>query len=237
MPDDLEERMRQVAEFVRIDPGAEDRAWQPEAASMEALVLKVLGGWEVLTAQVNWSHFNCAGQGGPPAETPLAVTIRRVAESYKVRWPHDKWSAACHKAGLVRHKLAHLLYVYRADNESPSPDRKLAFMRLGFPGQPRKVEKRPGELHWGDSVVPQSQQTRHVDLVTERELIEALASIKWLVDCCECLNWLGSIHRLDPRGWPDNYELEKRERDQLAWWFPDWGDRQTTALTAGQLWV
>lgn len=237
VPDELDKRLRQMAKFVRIDNDAEDRAWRPDAASIEALVLKVLGGWEVLKSAVNWAYFDSVGPDGPPAEAgQLPSTIRKVAESYNVRWPHSEWSAACAKANVVRQKLAHLLYAYKVDNESPTPERKLAFMRLGLPGQPRRVNKRPSELGWSKSAVPLSQQARHVDLLTEQELIDALETIKWLLDCCNYLQRLGSIHRFEP-GWPDNYELPKSERDQLAWWFDDWGDPQTTALTAGQLWV
>jgi hypothetical protein len=236
--DDLEERMRQVENFVRVDNQAEDRSWRPNAASMEALILKVIGGWETLKSEVNWAYFDCAGpRGGQPARPKeLPATIRQVAETYNVRWPHDEWSAACAKANKVRQKLAHLLYVYKVDNESPPPNRKLAFMRLGMPGEPRMVDGRPAELEFTDEVLVLSQQIRHVDLVTEQELGEALEAIKWLVDCCKCLQWLGSIHRLD-RGWPDNYELPEFDRRMLAWWFPDWGDPETAAVTANQLWV
>jgi hypothetical protein len=83
--------------------------------------------------------------------------IRQVAEKYNVRWPHDGWCAGFDKAGKVRHKLAHLLYVMKVDDESHSPNRKLAFA-LGKPGEKRKVDKRPGELNFRDNVW--SQQRR-----------------------------------------------------------------------------
>jgi hypothetical protein len=179
--DNYEERMRQIDEFVRIDDDAEGQAWRPDADSIEALILKLLGSWEMLKSHVNWAYFNAAGPGGPPAESKqLPTTLRQVAESYDVRWPHAEWSAACAKANKVRQKLAHLLFVYKVDNESLPPDRKLAFMRLGVPGQRRTVDQRPAELEWGDSVWPNSQQTQHVDLITEKELIEALAVINGL---------------------------------------------------------
>jgi hypothetical protein len=42
---------------------------------------------------------------------------------------------------------------YKVDNESPSPERKLAFMRLGLPGQSRMVDGQPRRtrLGWGAS--------------------------------------------------------------------------------------
>ncbi len=220
--DDREQRIRQLKEFVSIDSDAEGRVWRPDATSMEALVLKVLGSWETLKSDVNWAYFHSAGPSGPLAKSKeLPATIRKVAEMYNVRWADEKWSAECAKANQVRQKLAHLLYVYKVDNESPAPNRKLAFMRLGRPGEPRTVDGRPAELQFRDSVY--SQQARHVDLVTEQELIEALDAIKWLVDCCKYLDRLGWIHRLT-YGWPDDHVLPKWERDRLAWWFDDWGD-------------
>lgn len=235
--DDREQLMKQLEDFgVSIDMDAEDRLWEPDAGSMEALVLKVLGGWEMLKSHVNWAYFHSAGPGGPPAKSKeLPATIREVAEGYNVRWPHEKWSAECANASKARQKLAHLLYAYKVDNESPAPNRKFAFMRLGVPGEPRTVNGRPAELEFHDRD-GSSQRTTHVDFVTEQELVDAVAAIKWLVDCARYLDRLGWIHRLE-YGWPNDYVLPKWERDRLAWWFDDWGDPQTVALTAGQLWV
>ena len=101
--DDLAERMRQLSNFVRPDSGAEDRAWRPDATSMEALVLKVIGGWEMLKSDVNWAYFDSAGPAGPKQQG-LPATIRQVAKTCNVRWPHDEWSAACARAGQVRRK-------------------------------------------------------------------------------------------------------------------------------------
>jgi hypothetical protein len=187
----------------------------------------------MLKSEVNWAYFHSVGPGGPPAKTSqLPATIRKVAETYNVRWPHDEWSTGCTKAGLVRQKLAHLLYTLKADNESPSPRRKLVFMRLGLPGEPRVVDGRPGELEFRDDVW--SLQTLHRDIVTEQELADALNGTKWLVDCVLFLQRLGDLlNREDP--WPDDFELPQWERDLLKWWFPDWGNPKTAVVTAGQL--
>jgi hypothetical protein len=212
---------------------AEECAWRPTATSMEALVLKVLGGWEMLKADVNWAYFHSVGRGGPPAKSKqLPGTIRQVAEKYNVRWPHEDWSATHAEAGKVRQKLAHLLYVYKVDNESSPPNRKLAFVRLGAPGQPRIVDRRPGELSFRDDVW--SQRLEHIDAVTEKELADALQAIKWLKDCVHFLRRLGDLLSGDDP-WPDDYELPEWERDLLVWWFDEWGDPETAVVTAGQL--
>jgi hypothetical protein len=169
---------------IREARAIEDRAWDPRASStMEALVLKVLGGWETLKADVNWAYYHSAGRGAPPPKKPeLPAKINRVATTYNVRWPHDDWSGACDKANKMRQKLAHLLHVYTVDNDSPPPNRKLTFMRLGKPDERRLVEGQPGELSFRDDVW--SQQMRHIDVMTEQELADTLLTMKWMVDCC-----------------------------------------------------
>lgn len=218
----------------RMHQQALERAWRPTATSIEALTLKVLGGWEILKSDVSWAYFHAAGPGGPPARKPdkLAPTIARAAQWYNVRWPHDQWAGACDRAGKVRHRLAHLLYVLEVDNEAPSPSRKLSFMRLGAPGAPRKVDKRPGELGFRDDVW--SVQESQPDVLTEQELLDALGSIKWLVDCVFFLQRLGDqLNGENP--WSDGHVLEQWDRNLLVWWFPEWGDIETATVTARQL--
>ena len=227
---------RQLAETYRLHREAqlaEERAWRPTASSMEALVLKVLGGWEMLKADVNWAYYHSAGPGAPPAKKHgLPAKMNQVAMANNVRWPHDDWSAACDRANKMRQKLAHLLHVYKVDNDSRPPNRKLAFMRLGTPGEPRIVDGQPGELSFGDDVW--SQRNQHIDAVTEEELANTLWDIKWLVDCVHFLKRLGDLLSGD-NPWSEDYELPRWERDMLVWWFPDWGDPETAVVRAGQL--
>ncbi len=200
---------------------------------MEAFALKVLGGWEVLKSDVNWAYFHAVGREGPPARSDkLPATIRQVAEMHNVRWPHEQWSWVCGQAGEVRHKLAHLLYVTEVDNDSSPPHRKMAFMRLGKPGEPRKVNQRPGELSFRDDVW--SQQSSQLDAVTEQDLGLALEQIKWLDDSCRYMQRFGQfLNGDDP--WPDDKPLPSWERDLLVWWFDDWGHPETAEIRAGQL--
>lgn len=234
---DDSELARQLAELRRRvdeDNQAERRAWRPNATSMEALVLKVLGGWEMLKAEVNWAYFHSAGHDGPPAKSrELPATIRQVAITYNVRWPHDDWAATCARTNVVRQKLAHMLYVYKVDNESPSPNRRLAFMRLGKPESRRTVDGKPGELNFRDD--SWSQQFRHIDAVTEEDLSQALMAIKWLHECVRFLQRLGNFLNHVDNPWPDDYVLPPWERDLLVWWFDEWGDHKTATVTAGQL--
>lgn len=232
----MDEQRRQMAELaqrVAADDEARRQALRPAASSIEAFALKVLGGWELLKADVNWAYFHAVGQGGPPAKSDkLPATIRRVAEIYNVRWPHEDWSRACDQAGEVRHKLAHLLYVTMVDNESDPPHRKMAFMRLGKPGEPRIRDKRPGELSFRDDVW--SQQYSQLDAIAEQDLVVAIQRIKWMYDCCHYLQRLGEFLNGESP-WPDDYVLPSWERDLVPWWFDDWGDVDTAELRAGQL--
>lgn len=48
--------------------------------------------------------------------------------------PHTtRRSTASDDPNSVRQRLAHMLYVHQVDNETPSPIKELAFMRLGQP--------------------------------------------------------------------------------------------------------
>lgn len=234
--DDLKQQAAEIWKQYEIHRKAEERAWAPAAASMEALVLKILGGWEMLKAEVNWAYFHWAnvqfaGPDSPPDANAhdMSVTISHVAEGYNVRWPGEDWSATYKKVAQVRHKLAHLLYVFEVDNESSPPNRKLEFMRIGTPGQKRK---RFGEFRVLDDVW--SRQDRYLDTVTAKELADALDATTWLVDCVRSLKRLEQFLN-DEHPWPDDYVIPGWERDFLVWWFPDWGDRETAVITAGQL--
>lgn len=120
--DDQRRRLAELEQRVAADNEARREAWWPSASSIEAFALKVLGAWELLKSDVNWAFFHAVGREGPPAKSDkLPATIRRVAEIYNIRWPHEEWSAACLQAGDVRHRLAHLLYVTKVDNDSPRP--------------------------------------------------------------------------------------------------------------------
>ncbi|BBY91326.1 hypothetical protein MGALJ_09950 [Mycobacterium gallinarum] len=231
--DDQRRRLAELEQRVAADNEARREAWWPSASSIEAFALKVLGAWELLKSDVNWAFFHAVGREGPPAKSDkLPATIRRVAEIYNIRWPHEEWSAACLQAGDVRHRLAHLLYVTKVDNDSPPPNRAMAFMRLGKPGEPRKRNKRPGELSFRDDVW--SQQYSRLDAVSEHDLVQALKQIQWLDESCRYLQRFGEfLNGDDP--WPDDYVVPSWERDLVRWWFDDWGEPETTELRAGQL--
>ncbi|MBF6323914.1 hypothetical protein IU451_15450 [Nocardia cyriacigeorgica] len=233
--DSLEDISRRFDEQQRI----EEEAWHP-AESLERSAWNVVGCWQSLVAEVNFMYFHVAGPGArPSSETKLPATIRKVAEIYGVRWPHDEWSAAVDKVGKVRHKLAHLLYIYSITGEEPH--RTMTIMRLGGPQGPRKgPDGHRGELSWrqvpddkNPDLAAWSQMTMHLDTITEDELSEVLEEMLWMRDCCRILGWLGDVAaEMKPR--PD-LALQKGDPDFVPWWFAEWGDRGSTQLTWGDV--
>jgi hypothetical protein len=175
------EQLEQTRAAVEARREAEARAFGP-AETPEALILRVIGGWQNLLAEVNFARFHAAGLGAaPPKQEELAKAMRELAEAARVRWPHQQWSAMAAKAKLARHELAHMLYIFSVEGEMP--DRTINIVRLGEPGSPRKApDGTPGELSWRDE--SWSAQMRHMAPIREQNLIEALQGIKWMIDCC-----------------------------------------------------
>ncbi|WP_330186001.1 hypothetical protein OHB26_39500 (plasmid) [Nocardia sp. NBC_01503] len=146
-------------------------AWEP-ARSMEGLVLQVIGCWELVVSEVNAVYFHAAGPDAQPADArKLAATIRKAAEIYHIRWPHDRWANAVEQVSKgARHRLAHLLYVDEVTGERP--DRTMTFVRLGRPGAPKKspsgrrtIPRRGRRLHGmpGRSRTPRDEHARSAD--------------------------------------------------------------------------
>ena len=55
------ERLERSRARVEADRAAEDRAFRP-SENLEALVLRVIGGWENLVGEVNFTRFHAAGR-------------------------------------------------------------------------------------------------------------------------------------------------------------------------------
>jgi hypothetical protein len=177
---DPSERLAKHRARVDAANAAEDRAFRP-AETMEALVLRVIGGWENLLAEVNFVRFHAAGRdAGPLDQEKLAKAIRSVADDSRVRWPHDDWSQWAAKCKFARD----MLYIESITGERPN--RTMTITLLGGPGVPRKApDGNPAELAWRDDVW--SMQTRSNAPITEQSLIEALHALKWMIDCCKGL--------------------------------------------------
>src|SRR6476620_2841055 len=106
----LEKSLERSRAAVEADRTAEDRAFRP-SENLEALVLRVIGGWENLVGYVNFTRFHAAGHGAAPLDQEkLPKAIREVADAARVRWPHAAWADAWTKAKLARHTVAHMLY-------------------------------------------------------------------------------------------------------------------------------
>ncbi|SKG11197.1 Uncharacterised protein [Mycobacteroides abscessus subsp. massiliense] len=167
-----------------------------------------------MTAEVSSARFHAAG---PDAEwvndDKLAKAVRKLAENFKVRWPHADFSAAADHAGKTRHSLAHMLFIIDITGETPN--QVLNFVRLGEPDQPRTVKGRPAELSWRDN--QSSQQTIHRATFTQAELGQALFEIKWMWESVRALSRLGNM-LAESRDLTDDHKLELYP--QGGWWIP-----------------
>jgi hypothetical protein len=225
------EQLDQTRAAVEERRAAEQRAFRP-AETAEALILRVIGGWENLLAEVNFTRFHAAGYGaGTLDKEELAKAMREVADAARVRWPHQQWSAMAAKAKLARHELAHMLYVFSVTGDMPN--RTINIVRLGAPGAPRKApDGNPGELSWREQAW--SMQTRHMAPISEQVLIEALQGIKWMIDCCRGLLRIRDIIAEENADLPDDKVIDPFMW-QVNWWLPEWGDPKTTPLTVAHV--
>lgn len=227
----LREQAEQTWAAYEADRAAYERAFRP-AATMEALALRVIGGWENLLGEVNFTRFHCAGhQAGPLDQERLPKAMREVADALRVRWPHDQWANMATKAKFGRDMLAHMLYVKSVTGERP--ERVMNVVLLGRPGEPRKAaDGNPSELSWRDETW--SMQTRHVAPIREQALIETLEGIKWMIDCCRGVLRIGDLLADKTAHLPDDKVIDSYMW-QVNWWLPEWGDPETAQLTVGHI--
>lgn len=187
--------------------------------SLERTVLTVIGGWELVRAQVNFNSFTDAGPDAEWAGSDrLAKTLRELAVSLRVRHPHDQWARASREVSNVRHKFGHMLYL--EDVEGEMPNRTLHFMRLGAEGEQRRGRGDSLGLSWRDD--DWSQQSRHRDSVTEQELSQTLQKECWLIQVVRGVRYLGAILQESP-DLPDDHPITGW---WVAWWLPEWGERE-----------
>jgi hypothetical protein len=194
--------------------------------NLERTVLTVIGGWELVRAQVNFNSFTDAG---PDAEwagsDKLAKTLREMAVSLRIRHPHDQWSRLATEVSNVRHKFGHMLYL--EDVEGEMPNRTLHFMRLGAEGEQRRGRGDSLGLSWRDD--EWSQQSRHRDSITEQDLWQTLNKEYWLIQVVRGVRHCGGILQESP-DIPDGHPITGW---YVPWWLREWGDRED--LTVGDL--
>jgi hypothetical protein len=224
-------RLERSRARVDADRAAEDRAFRP-SENLEALVLRVIGGWENLVGYVNFTRFHAAGHGADPLdEEKLPKAMREVADAARVRWPHEGWAATYADSRVARHTVAHMLYILSITGEFPN--RTMNIVRLGAPGKSRKgADGNPGELSWRDETW--SMQTRHTAPIQEQDLIGALVGMKWMKDCCRGLLRIRDILADEKADLPDEKVINPFIW-QVNWWLPGWGNPQTMPLTVGHI--
>jgi hypothetical protein len=190
----------------------QEAAFRP-SSTIEALVLQIIGGWEQLKAAVNMYQFLDAGPGAelPRGEENLPAVMRKLAKKYRIRWPHDHFSATVDRANKVRQRFAHFFYVSSILGDEP-PNRTLYFTRLGKFGDSHKGNRSSQGLEWIDD--EWTRQNRHEDSITEQELRDTLEELKWLIDCCRALSRLAGILARSPH-LPDDHPIVG-----AGWWIP-----------------
>lgn len=203
----------------------QEQAFIP-TVNLEALVLKIIGGWEQLKAAVNMYRFLEAGPGGEPiGRDDLPAAMNKLAKKFGLRWPHDRFAAKVNHCNQVRQKFAHFLFISAIVGEDP-PDRTLYFTRLGNATDSFKAQGSSLGLQWRDD--EWAQQHRHEDSITEQELRETLAELKDLIEWCRALRRLAGILENSP-DLPDDHPITT-----AGWWIP-WRTEKEPLVVLGDL--
>lgn len=204
-----------AGERLRYDP----REILRPSENLERTVLTVIGGWELVRAQVNFNSFTDAGPDAEWARSDkLVKTLREMAVNLRIRHPHDQWSRLATEVSNVRHKFGHMLYL--EDVEGEIPNRTLHFMRLGAEGEQRRGRGDLLGLSWRDD--EWSYEARHRDTVTEQELWQTLDKEYWLLQVVRGVRYLGGILQWSP-DIPDDHPITGW---WIPWWLPEWGQRE-----------
>jgi hypothetical protein len=188
----------------------QEQAFIP-STTIEALVLKVIGGWEQLKAAVNLSQFLEAGPDAewrPSKDTNLPAAMNKLAKKYRIRWPHDRFTAGVNHADNIRQRFAHFFYISAVFGDEP-PNRTLYFTLLGRQGESFKTKHGAMGLEWRDDD-EWAQQYRQEDSITEQELRATLEEMKTLIDWCQALRRLAGILKNNP-DLPDDHPINTAE--------------------------
>jgi hypothetical protein len=194
----------------------QEQAFIP-TTNLEALVLKIIGGWEQLKAAVNMYRFLEAGPDGEPlGQEDVPAAMNKLGKEFGLRWPHQRFAAKVNHCNQVRQKFAHFLFVSAIVGDKP-PNRTLYFTRLGKAGDSYKAKRNALGLEWRDD--EWAQQQRHEDSITEQELRDTLVEMKELIEWCRALRRLAGIlenspnlpddHPINTGGWGIPWRTEK----------------------------
>jgi hypothetical protein len=203
----------------------QEQAFIP-TTNLEALVLKIIGGWEQLKAAVNMYRFLEAGPDGEPlGQEDLAAAMNKLAKEFGLRWPHQRFAAKVNHCNQVRQKFAHFLFVSAIVGDKP-PNRTLYFTHLGKAGDSYKAKRNALGLEWRDD--EWAQQQRHEDSITEQELRDTLVEMKELIEWCRALRRLAGILENSPN-LPDDHPI-----NTAGWWIP-WRTEKEPLLVLSDL--
>ncbi len=98
-----------MAAFNRLDKvrrRLDEDAFTPSPV-IERLVLQVIGGWELVKAEISFHGFATAGFGAEwSPENNAAQALQKIATALRVRHPHEDFDAAAKEANDVRRRFA-----------------------------------------------------------------------------------------------------------------------------------
>lgn len=175
---------------------------------IERLMWQVAGGWEQVAEEVRF--FNYLVKDEPDAivlanRDKVAKDMRRIARRFGLRIP-EGWTEKCKSVQEIRNNLGHMLYIVSIDGEAPN--RSVSFRRVPY--------LEPGEMKTEGGWI---SHNRVLTTYTERELVQALADLRWLKDCLFALRKFG--HEF--ADWRDDRSITQVSRI-LPWWLPEWGE-------------
>lgn len=225
-----------MAAFKRLDKvrrRLDEDAFAPSSV-IERLVLQVIGGWELVKAEIYFHGFTAAGFGAEwNADSNAAQAFRTAATALRVKYPHEDFAAAAKDANDVRRRFAHLLAL--GDTVGERPNRTLQFMRRGEPGESYGKRREKIGLKWRDE--QWSMQSLHQDSITEQELHDTLAKEQWMIHVCRGVAHINAHLEASP-DLPDDHKISDGEwwsvYAQNSWWvpwvLPEWEQEQRTTL-------
>jgi hypothetical protein len=93
-----------TAAFKRLDSvrrRLDEDAFEPSPV-IERLVLQVIGGWELVKAEIYFHSFAAAGFGAEWSSEKIVKAMKKIATAAHVRYPHEQFAAAANDANDVR---------------------------------------------------------------------------------------------------------------------------------------
>jgi hypothetical protein len=199
---------------------------------IERLVLQVIGGWELVKAEVAFHGFTAAGADGEWSPDNPAQELQKIATTWRVIHPREEFAAAAKRANDIRRRFAHLLAL--GDTLGEWPNRTLQFVRRGEPGESYGKRREKIGLKWRSD--EWSMQAFHQDSLAEQELHDVLAMEQWMIHVCRAVAHIHA-HLDESPDLPDDHKISDGEWWSVfsgGWWVPwvlhEWQQEQKTEL-------